>query len=62
MTILVIKYSVNLMLGVRLLKELKTSCMFVMESLYTIKMSSTYRKYLITDNVIFQIIVVFTDG
>jgi hypothetical protein len=37
--------TVNLMLRVRLLKELKTSCMFVMESLYTIKMSSTYQKY-----------------
>jgi len=36
---------VNLMLGVGLLKELKTSRKFVMGSLYTIKMSSTYRKY-----------------
>jgi len=33
------------MLGVGLLKELKTSRKFVMGSLYTIKMSSTYRKY-----------------
>ena len=36
---------VNLILGVGLLKELKTSCMFVMDLLYTIKMSSTHQKY-----------------
>ena len=35
----------NLILDVRLLKELKTSCIFVMDSLYTIKISSKYRKY-----------------
>ena len=36
---------VNLILGVISLKDSKTSCMFVMVSLYTIKVSSTYWKY-----------------
>ena len=36
---------VKLILGVKSLKDSKTSCMLVVVSLYTIKISSTYRNY-----------------